>query len=124
MLSRSRPRSSPTSNWNLLRDRPTSKASSSSEGTRPERAANAKRASSMRRACLRRCRGPQSSSRRLSRMANTELRVRLELHVSRAIILFHGIKQAEDAGMDQVFQVNVLRQSLMNLRSNELHLRI
>src|SRR5947209_3806539 len=54
---------------------------------------------------------------------NTKLRVRLELHVARAVILFHRIKQAEDAGVNQVFQVNVLRQSLMNLASNESYLR-
>ena len=55
--------------------------------------------------------------------ANAELGIGLELHVARAVILLYGVEQPEDAGMDQVFKINVLRQSLMNLASDESDLR-
>ncbi len=79
----------------------------------------------MRRAWRRKCRGLQSISRKLSRIApaNSKFGVGLELHVLARIEFFNRVDQSHHAGMDQIVQRHLRGQPVVNAPRDVFHLR-
>ena len=55
--------------------------------------------------------------------AYAEFRVVLELHVLAGIVFAHGVHQAEDSGVDEVFEQHLRRQAIVDAPGDVLHLR-